>query len=184
MKCLGLLLSLWAAPLAYAQSGSVDSGPDLASILNFETEHPDAMPRGWSGGPPETISVDRQNPHTGRWSVRLARDAKSAENISSLTKAIPIDFAGDRIELRGFLRLEDVSGFAGFWLRQDGDGPGLAFDNMQQRQLKGTHPWAEYSIVLPLHPEANDLVFGVLVSGTGKVWADDLQLFVDGKPIR
>jgi hypothetical protein len=119
----------------------------------------------------------------GRWSVRLERDAKSAENISSLTKAISIDFAGDRVELRGFLRLEGVSGFAGLWLRQDGDGPGLAFDNMQQRQLKGTHPWAEYSIVLPLHPEANDLVFGVLISGTGKVWADDLQLFVDGKPI-
>ena len=184
MKCFGLLLLLCAAPVAYAQSGSVDSGPDLANILNFETEHPDAMPRGWSGGPPETISVDGESAHAGRWSVRLERDAKSSENISSLTKVIPIDFAGARIELRGFLRLEDVSGFAGLWLRQDGDGPGLAFDNMQQRQLKGTHPWAPYSIVLPLHPEANELVFGVLVSGTGTVWADDLQLLIDGKPIR
>src|SRR5205823_5094475 len=59
----------------------------------------------------------------------------------------------------------------------------LAFDNMQQRQVKGTRDWTEYSITLPLHPDAKQLVFGVLVAGTGKVWADDLQLLVDGKPV-
>src|SRR5262249_12278419 len=30
---------------------------------------------------------------------------------------------------------------------------------------------------------AKQLYFGVLVAGTGKVWADDLQLLVDGKPV-
>jgi C-terminal processing protease CtpA/Prc len=54
---------------------------------------------------------------------------------------------------------------------------------MQQRQLKGTTGWTEYSITLPLDKSANRLVFGVLASGTGKTWADDLRLLVDGKPI-
>jgi len=49
--------------------------------------------------------------------------------------------------------------------------------------VNGTGDWTEYSITLPLHKEAKQLVFGVLMSGTGKAWADDLQLLVDGKPI-
>ncbi len=36
---------------------------------------------------------------------------------------------------------------------------------------------------MPLHPDATLLIFGVLVSGTGTAWADDLQLLVDGKPV-
>ena len=76
-----------------------------------------------------------------------------------------------------------VTGFVGLWMREDGVSPGLAFDNMQQRGLKGTNDWAEYSITLPVKSEAKQLFFGVLVSGTGKAWADDLQLLVDGKPI-
>ena len=59
----------------------------------------------------------------------------------------------------------------------------VAFDNMQGRQLKGTSEWTEDSIVLPLNRAAKRLVFGVLASGTGRAWADDLRLLVDGKPI-
>ena len=33
---------------------------------------------------------------------------------------LPIDFAGGRLELSGFLRTENVAGFAGLWMRQDG----------------------------------------------------------------
>ena len=59
----------------------------------------------------------------------------------------------------------------------------VAFDNMQSRQLKGTSDWTEYSIVLPLNRAAKRLVFGVLASGSGRVWADDLRLLIDGKSI-
>ena len=83
-----------------------------------------------------------------------------------VSKTIPIDFAGAKLELRGFLRTEDVSDFAGLWMRQDDDAGSVAFDNMQRRQLKGTTEWTEYSIVLPLNGAAKRLVFGVLASGT------------------
>jgi len=93
-----------------------------------------------------------------------------------------VDFSGARIELRGFLRTEDVSDFVGLWMREDGETPALAFDNMQDRKLKGTTAWTEYSISLPVHSEARKLFFGVLCRNR-KAWADDLQLLVDGKPI-
>ncbi|HEY1936487.1 MAG TPA: hypothetical protein VGJ33_00965 [Candidatus Angelobacter sp.] len=68
-------------------------------------------------------------------------------------------------------------------MREDGETPALAFDNMQDRHLIGTTEWTQYSITMPVHPEANQLSFGVLINGTGKLWADDLELLVDGKPV-
>jgi hypothetical protein len=121
--------------------------------------------------------------HGGRRSLRIERAANSSGTFSTATLAVPIDFSGKTIEMRGFLRTEDVTGFVGLWMREDGDNPSLAFDNMDARQLKGTTEWKEYSIRLPLHPDANRLYFGVLLTGTGKAWADDLQLLVDGRPI-
>ena len=92
-------------------------------------------------------------------------------------------FAGRTLELRGFLRTEDVTDFAGLWMREDDASGSVAFDNMQGRQLKGTTDWTEYSISLPLKPDGKRLSIGVLNSGAGKVWADDLRLLVDGKPV-
>jgi C-terminal processing protease CtpA/Prc len=96
---------------------------------------------------------------------------------------LPVDFQGGTVELSGYLRLKDVSGNAGLWMRQDGGGQMLSIENMDSQQVKGTHDWAQYRITLPLNPKAEQLNFGVLVSGTGTLWADDLELLVDGKPI-
>ncbi|HET8945400.1 MAG TPA: S41 family peptidase [Candidatus Polarisedimenticolia bacterium] len=162
-----------------------DSSPrhHLQDLLSFEAEPQGSLPGGWRGDPKETISVDSESPHSGRQAVRLERRADSARAFSTLSDSIPMDFAGETIELRGFLRTDSVSGFAGLLMREDGDSPSLAFDNMQEQALSGTHDWAEYSIRLPLHPAAKTLFFGVLIAGTGTVWVDDLQLLVDGKPI-
>ena len=134
-------------------------------------------------GPPGTFAVDDTIVHGGRWALRIERGDASPGPLTSVSKTIPIDFAGAQLELRGFLRTADVSNFAGLWMRQDDDGGMLALENMQARQLKGTTEWTEYSITLPLNKAAKRLVFGVLASGTGRVWADDLRLLVDGKPI-
>ena len=76
-----------------------------------------------------------------------------------------------------------MSDFAGLWLRDDGTTPNLALENMHDQELKGTTGWKEYFVKLHLVPEATRLFFGVLLAGTGKAWADDLQLLVDGKPV-
>ncbi len=156
--------------------------PELAG-LDFEAGQPGTLPQGWNGGPPDTLAVDGVVVHGGKWALRIERNDKSAGAFSAVNKAIPIDFAGTTLELRGFLRTEGVSGFAGLWMREDGDGGSVAFDNMQGRQIKGTTEWTEYSITLPLEKSAKNLVFGVLASGAGKVWADDLRLLVDGRPL-
>src|SRR5262249_54019813 len=130
-----------------------------------------------------TVFAESKVVHGGHWAARLERKPDSPGAFSTLHRAIAMDFAGKTIEFRGFLRTEDVSGFTGLWMREDGEATTLAFDNMQSRGIKGTSGWTEYSITLPVHAEASQLYFGVLLAGTGRVWADDLQLLVDGKPV-
>jgi len=151
MKPVALAL-LFATLTLSAPAQAPQSLNSLAPILSFEAPQPVDMPRGWGGGPAGTIFVDNKIVHGGQWSARLELDAASSDGASRLIAYIPADFAGSRIEWRGYLKTQDVSGFAGLWLREDGDAPSLAFDNMERLRLNGTHDWAEYSINLPFHP--------------------------------
>src|SRR5215510_877199 len=119
--------------VVHGQAPNSPAGPELATILNFEIDQNGTSPRGWGGGPAGTIFLDSDVFHNGRWSARLERNTSSPEMFSTMTRAIPIDFRGSTVEYRGFLRTENVSGFTGLWLREDGTGGRVAFDNMQQR---------------------------------------------------
>jgi hypothetical protein len=179
---IGLLTAVFLATCVPVLAQPTVSRATLQQSLGFEDQTSTAL-TGWRAYPPVTITADNSISHTGRWSVRLQRDSQSPGSFSVITRGIPIDFRGSTIELRGYLRLQDISGNAGLWLRQDADGQMLSLENMQSQQVKGTHDWAQYRITLPINPQAQQLLFGVLVSGTGTVWADDLELLVDGKPI-
>jgi C-terminal processing protease CtpA/Prc len=151
--------------------------------LNFEDQQGVGPPAGWIGTPEGTVFTDDKIVHGGHWAARLERQADSPGAFSTLHRAIAMDFAGTTVELRGFLRTEQVSQLAGLWMREDGETPSLAFDNMANRPVQGTTEWTEYSVKLPVHPEGRQLFFGALLVGTGKLWVDDLQVLVDGKPV-
>lgn len=178
-----LALALFVCPAPRAESPAATDDAGLAAMLGFEGEPAGSMPAGWGGGPPATIFADNVVKHTGRWAARIERTPGSPQEFSTLTKSLPMGFQGRRIELRGFVRTEDVSGFAGLWLREDGPDGSVEFDNMQRHELKGTTEWTEYSITLPVNPDGRKLYFGFLLHGTGKAWVDDLQLLVDGRPV-
>src|SRR5688572_5175274 len=142
---------LFASPQSPAPQ-STPLRPELIGLLDFESDHSGGLPKGWNGGPPGTVGVDDQIVHGGRWALRIDRTAGGQEGFTAVSRMLPIDFTGPRLELSGFLRTEDVGGFAGLWMREDGDGGVVAFDNMQSRGLKGTTGWTEYTITLPLAP--------------------------------
>lgn len=78
---------------------------------------------------------------------------------------------GTRVELKAELRSGGVDGWAGLWMRIDGkDGKVLAFDNMQNRPLRGTTSFQWYSVVLEVPVEAERVTFGVLLHGPGAVF--------------
>jgi len=179
---LGILTAFFLLYFVPALAQTTVSRANLQQSLGFEDQSSSAL-AGWHSYPPGTVSADNSVSHTGHWSLRLQRDAQSAGAFSVVTRSLPVDFQGSTLELRGYMKLQDVSDSSGFWLRQDADGQVVAFKNMQPQKVKSTHEWAQYSITLPMNPQAQQLYFGVLISGTGTLWADDLELLVDGKPI-
>ncbi len=131
--------------------------------------------------PTNTLFADNQTVHSGKWSARLER-GPSSEGMFSITIGIPADAAGKTIEYRGYLRLENVSQYVGLWLREDGGGQDQWLSEMYAERGKQLGRLEAILIQLPLQPNAKQIVFGVLMTGTG-LWADDLELLVDGKPI-
>jgi C-terminal processing protease CtpA/Prc len=155
---------------------------DDRPAFTFSAARPDGTPASWSSNPEGTVSVDSVVVRSLPYAVRLQRDTASPGMFSVLTKEIPVTFTGNTVELRGWLRTEDVAEFAGLWLRVDGPGGTLQFDNMQQRAVRGTTEWTEYRIRMPLDGHARRLLLGALLPGTGTAWVDDLELLVDGRP--
>jgi hypothetical protein len=78
-------------------------------------------------------------------------------------------YAGRRVSFSAMVRVTEVSGWAGLWLRIDGPGGVLGFDNMQDRALRGTSDWTEARIVLDVAEQAQVLLFGALLSRAGAV---------------
>src|SRR5262245_23567829 len=99
--------SLCAVVLGFGMFQTASNRPELAG-LDFEADHAGGVPKGWGGGPPDTLAVDGMTVHGGKWALRIERDDKSPGAFSTATKMIPIDFAGQSLELRGFLRTENV----------------------------------------------------------------------------
>jgi hypothetical protein len=95
-----------------------------------------------------------------------------------------LDYAGKKIKMTGYIKSENVTDWAGMWLRVDGKtDPSLAFDNMQDRPVKGTSDWTKCEIILDVPKEAWSLNFGALISSTGKIWFDNVSFeIIDNTP--
>lgn len=77
------------------------------------------------------------------------------------------------------------TGYAGLYMRIDDENSKMiAFDNMGTRGVKGTTDWKQYSIKLDYNSEeVKTLYIGGLLSGDGKAWFDNFEIFIDGIPI-
>jgi erythromycin esterase-like protein len=101
------------------------------------------------------------------------------------TATFPVGLAaGKHIAFSGYIRTENITrGYAGLWWRVDGEpGQVLAFDNMQDREARGTAPWTRYQISLEVPQNAKNINFGVLHTGHGTAWFDSLRIEIDGTP--
>ena len=116
----------------------------------------------------------------GRRVASLRSTVKPARDFGACRQEIAADdYRGKRIRFAAALKAVEVTnGWAGLWLRVDGAqrGTTLAFDNMEDRAVKGTTGWQRHAIVLDVAPEAESVVFGALVFGEGELLLVDLVL--------
>ena len=155
-------------------------------VINPSTK----MPSGWSAQFTEAqekgyrVKIDSVVKKDGRYSLSIERGTGDGQFGVTNMYIKPI-FSGKRIRLTGYLKTENIAnGFAGLWMRVDGPGGTLAFDNMQSRGITGTTDWKQYSIELNYsEEEAVSIYIGGLMTGSGKMWIDDLELLIDGRPL-
>lgn len=83
------------------------------------------------------------------------------------------NYRGKKVRISGFIQTERVDGgYAGLWFRVDKGKDMLVLDNMIDRGVRGTSDWLPYECVIYVDPKATRILFGALLTGTGKMYAD------------
>lgn len=170
-----------------------DKGPATTYLnLDFEDSIPKEKPKLWfAGGMGYKGTLDRQEKTSGKASLSLEciTSDKSKRSFGVATSNFPVaDARGKKLRYSGYIKSDQVSdGYAGLWWRVDGpnaEGEESAFDNMEDRGVTGTTPWKKYVIELDIPADAINISFGVLQTGTGRAWFDNLEISLDGKKYR
>jgi transcriptional regulator with XRE-family HTH domain len=143
---------------------------------------------GWflAGSNPNSyaIGLDKSVFKTGGSSALLESTDKKIEGFGTLMQTCSADeYLGKRIKMTAYVKSDNVADWAGMWLRVDSKQTktALSFDNMQDRPIKGNKDWTICEIILDVPEESGTLNFGILLSGTGKVWFDDIRFEIVDK---
>ena len=149
------------------------------------------LPNGWlkAGSKPKSyeMGLDQIDGRQGKNSATIKSIDKNIEGFGTLMQqSKPDKFLGKRIKMTGYLKSENVSDWAGLWLRVDqaGSQQSLSFDNMQDRAIKGTKDWTKYEIILDVPANASMLAFGALLSGNGQIWFDNITFEIVDNSIK
>jgi len=148
---------------------------------------PEPLPAPWqlAGENPQkfTAGVDQADGVKG--AKFLSNKSDDGKAWASLTQAISAqNYVGQRVRFRARIRTQDVSNWAGLWMRVDGvNRPGLSFYNSQDKPIKGTTDWQERSVVLDVPQDARAVMFGVIGAGKGTVWIDQLAFETVGQDV-
>lgn len=145
------------------------------------------VPAGWmfTGDNPDgyVAQRDAEVRRTGTASGHLGAESETVTGFATLLQMLQSSaYAGRRVRFSAYVLTTDVRR-AGLWLRVDGPSTVLAFDNMGDRPISGSHEWRQYSVVLDVPRRAVGLAFGVMLSGPGDVWIDDVRLEVVGTDV-
>ena len=151
--------------------------------FGFEKQSsPQMLSDGWFKWGNYILSIDTLS-SLGRKSGKIT--STESGQFGSIAYNIPANYSGTVIELKGYMKIENVEGgFAGLLLRVDGNGSPLAFNNMQDQNVSGTKNWQQYSIKLAYPTGAENIYVAGILTGKGEAWFDDFELFIDGKNVQ
>lgn len=123
--------------------------------------------------------IDRTVFHTGTASAFIQSEEEefTPDEYATIMQQFRAEkFLGKRVRFSAFVKTLEVEGWAGLWMRLDGKfSVTLKLDNMQNRPIKGTANWNLYSCVLDVPEETELINIGILLTGKGRVWLDDVS---------
>jgi hypothetical protein len=144
----------------------------------------DSLPERWSSTQSlpngYEISLDRRVFHTGKASAHIRSRTDDPQGLAKLIQTVSaVDYLGNRLRMSAYLRTETVVGSAYLWLRVDGPGnQTLAYGDTHETPLQGTTNWTRHEVNLEVPRQAQQVTFGVVMTGTGHAWVDDFSFQV------
>jgi hypothetical protein len=156
----------------------------LTSVLPIRASVPD----GWhlAGSVPAQYEFGDAAVHTyqGHETRFLKSKQSSVDGFGTVMLSVLADqYRGKRVRFTGFVKTQDLAGWAGLWMRIDQGRKRVGFDNMYDRGIKGTSDWKRYDVVLDVPPAATDISFGILLADAGEVWLSDAKLEAVGTDV-
>jgi hypothetical protein len=162
-----------------------------------------AAPAGWfmAGSKPNDYdcNLDATAAYNGQPSTYVKlKDGVTPTGFGTLMQDFSAtQYIGKRVRFSANVRAEGVTSWAGLWMRVDDNvhlknsyPTMLAFDNMQDRPIKGTLVWQNYSVVLDVPEGATGIFLGILLDGPGEVWLNGVKVEIvpatvptTGKPV-
>lgn len=162
---------------------------DLERTSPADSSRPWGWTFGWSAfaRPADGFGLDSTVRHAGRSSLRIAVP-DSAPSTQTIMLQIPAGFARGRdLQLSGWMRTERVQGRAILTLEAWKDRAYAASDTTEVRDAPSASPdWTRHELAIRVPPDEDihSIVIAAAVEGSGTAWFDDLELRVDGVPLR
>jgi hypothetical protein len=147
-----------------------------------------AAPAGWfvAGSKPASYEAgtDAQAAYNGHPSAYLKSKEPVTDGFGTLMQDFRSDnYAGKRVRFSAFVKADGVGDWAGLWMRVDKGKDSVAFDNMQDRPIKGNTGWQRYEVVLDVPQDATGIFYGILLGGSGTVWMNSAKFEVVGADV-
>ena len=171
---------LWIAPglAAFLLLALVPPAPLHAQVLGKWVPSAGPGPEYELGGNPEAT---HGSPDGGY--IRSITPAPGAMGYLR-TQVPPGPYLGRRVHLSGFVKTENVEGWAAFSIRVEGpNGVWLATDTMEGRQIVGTTDWRKYDLVVDVPASSTNIRLRMGLFGAGKAWVDGVTLDVVGPDV-
>jgi hypothetical protein len=146
------------------------------TLLSFD------LPADWfkAGSDPKSydMGIEKGAGPDGENAATIKSIDKKIDGFGTLMQTCLADkYLGKRVRMSAMVKSVNVDEWAGLWFRvdQENSSESLAFDNMQDRAIKGTKDWKKYEIVLDVPEKAFELAYGALIIGTGQIWFTNVQ---------
>ncbi len=140
------------------------------------------IPEGWGNAGTALASynfgLDKEIRSEGVQSAYIESVDKEIEGFATLMQSCNAEpFKSKKVKMSGYVKAENVGGWAALWLRIDGaeEGEILGFDNMADRAIEGSNDWSKYEIVIEVPDNSVRIAYGALLYGTGKIWIDQIS---------
>jgi hypothetical protein len=128
------------------------------------------------------VKKDSMSVYSGKYAACITADGDS-KSFGKIVFKIPNNYRAKWVNLEGYMKTQDVKGYAGLAIHFEEEGNVISSVNMRNQAIQGTTEWRKYSIKIAISHSSDSIYLSATLSGTGKVWFDNFNVNIDYAPI-